>query len=182
MLLVAKKRSRITVPKLIAIVTFHVYRSPAQVAALDESSHASRHVAELIVMPCCQLEFLLIGECNKYLGLLLVECEWLLHIDVTSTFQAKPRNFKMAFRRRRDVNDVWTGVTQKFSQVAEIPLDREPLAELPCHQPLAVTDPNDLASLDPLDLGRVSIGDLATSHDGDFKHVVRSPDSFRSNA
>src|SRR6266571_2546895 len=152
MLLVAKKRSRITVPKLIAIVTFHVYRSPAQVAALDERSHASRRMAELIVMSCRQLEFLLIGECNKSFGLFCVECDWLLHVDVASAFQAKSGNIEVAFRRRRDVNNVWPGITQEFRQVAEIPFDRKPLVELPCHQRLPVTDPHDLASPDPLDL------------------------------
>src|SRR5207245_10456840 len=160
--------SRITVlPKGIAVLTLHMSRPSAQVPALDKSSHASRHMAELIIMPYRQLEPRLIGECNKYLGLLRVECDWLLHIDVASPFQAKPSNIEMAFRRRGDVNHVWPSVTQKFSQVGEIPFDREPLVELPCHQPLPVTDPNDLASLDPLDLRRMSIGDLAASHDGD---------------
>src|SRR2546427_724657 len=183
MLLVAKKRPRITgLSKVIAVVTFHVYRNPAQVATLDERSHASRHVTELVVMSYGQLESLLIGECHKYLGLFCVECEWFLHIDVASLFQAKPRNIEMAFRRCRDVNNVWAGVTQKFSQVAVIPFDREPLVELPCHQHLSVTDPNDLASLDPLDLGRVSIGDLAASHNGDSKHVGLSPGSSGNNA
>src|SRR6266571_1688490 len=145
-------------------------------------SRTSRDVAELIVMSCGQLESLLIGECNKYLGFFCVEREWFLHIDVASPFQAKPRNIEMAFRRRRDVNNVWPGVTQKFSQVAVIPFDRESLVELPCHQHLSVTDPNDLASLDPLDLGRVSVGDLATSHNGDSKHVGFSPGSSGNNA
>src|SRR2546422_4104285 len=110
-----------------------LHRPPAQVAAFDESPHTSGHMAELMVMSCRQLEPLFIGQCNKSLGLLLMECEWLLHIDVASAFQANPRNIEMAFRRRRDVDNVWSGVTQKISQVAVIPFDREPLVELPCH-------------------------------------------------
>src|SRR3989442_15375604 len=88
----------------------------------------------------------------------------------------------MAFRRRRDVNHVWPGVTQKFSQVAEIPFHRDPPVELPRHQRLSVADPNDLASFDPLDLRRVSIGDLAASHNGNFKHLVLSLGSFENTA
>src|SRR5207245_9436184 len=171
MLLVAKKRPRITgLSKVIAVVTFHVYRNPAQVATLDERSHAYRHVTELVVMSYGQLESLVIGECNKYLGFFCVECEWFLHIDVASPFQTKPRNIEMAFRRCRDVNNVWAGVTQKFSQVAVIPFDREPLVELPCHQHLSATDPNDLTSLHSLDLGRAINVALAASHNGHPTH------------
>src|SRR3989454_12325035 len=139
-------------------------------------------MAELIVMPYRQLEPPFVGQCNKSLGLLLMECKWLLHIDVTSALQANPRDIEMAFRRRRDMDNVRSGVTQEFSQVGEVPFYRESLVQLPCHWRLAVTAPDDLASLDPLDLRRVSIGDLAASHDGDFKHPVLSPGSFGNNA
>src|SRR5437660_10125232 len=116
MALVAKKRSRVTgIPQVIAVVTFHVHWISAQVAAFDESSHTSGHVAELIVMPDCQLEPLFVGQCNKSLGLLLMECEWLLHIDVASAFQANPRDIVMAFRRRRDMDNVRSSITQEFS-------------------------------------------------------------------
>ena len=78
-------------------------------------------------MPYRQLEPRLIGKCNKYLGLLRVECDWLLHIDVASPFQAKPSNIEMAFRRRGDVNHVWFGIIQQFRQVSKMFLDLKPL-------------------------------------------------------
>src|SRR5207249_3734816 len=84
----------------------------------------------------------------------------------------------MALRRGCDVNDVWPGDSQKFDQVGEVSFDREPVVELLCHQRFAVADPDDLASLDPLDLGRVSIGDLAAPYDRNLKHVAVSAGSF----
>src|SRR2546425_8061222 len=182
MLLVAKKRSRITgLPKVIAVITFHVERDAAQVAALDERSHASRHVAELIVMSCRQLKPLLIGECNKYLGLLCVECDWLLDIDVASALKAQSGKIEMTFRRRGDVDHVGPRVVQDVNQLRKVPLEPEPFAKLTGHQRLRVTDANDLAPFDPLDLRRVRIRDLAASHDGNFKHVAPSPGSFGNN-
>src|SRR5213594_55178 len=111
MSLVAKKRSRITgLAEVIAIITFHVHRNAAQVAALDEGSHASRDVAELIIMSYGQLEPLRMGERNESLRLRLVERERLLHVNVASLLQARPRKIVMALRRRRDVNYVWSGI------------------------------------------------------------------------
>src|SRR5438445_13438902 len=101
MLLVAKKRSRIAgVPKVIAIITFHVHRDPAQVAAVDESSHASGCVAELIIMAYRQLEPFLIGEYHKDLGLFGVECAGFLHLDLASPFHRTPQIYQVDYRRR----------------------------------------------------------------------------------
>src|SRR5206468_6220538 len=183
MVLVAQQRSRVRrVFEFMAEVAFHMYRAPAQVAALDEPSHASRDVAELVVVSHRELEAPLIREGNEDSGLLRVERERLLHIDVASPLETGPGDIEMAFRRRRDVNDVWSGVIQQVTQVAEIPLYREPLVELPRHQRFAVTDPDDLAATDSLDLRSVSIGDLTASDDGDSKHAVPSPGSSRNSA
>src|SRR5438093_10330045 len=121
MLLVAEQHPRMTgVREVMAKIALHVYREPTQVAALDEGSHASRHVAELVVMPDRELEPPLIGECDKSFGLLRVERDRLLHIDMAPALEAQPSDLEMALRRRRNVNDVGPGVTQKFGQVAEI--------------------------------------------------------------
>ena len=150
MLLVTKKGSRVTwLRKVIAVITLHVHRVPAQVSARDETPHASRHVAELIIMSRSQLEPLVVGERDESPRLLLTECDWLLHIDVASSFQAKARNSEMALGRRRDVNNVRPGVTQKFSQSTIMPFNGEPFVQLPRHQRFAVTDSDDLAFLDP---------------------------------
>ena len=76
----------------------------------------------------------------------------------------------MAFRRRADVNDVRLGLAEQFGQVAKTLFDGEPLGELPCHEDLPVTNTHNFASLDPLDLQAVVVGNLATSHDGHLKH------------
>ena len=68
------------------------------------------------------------------------------------------------------MHDVGSRVAQELGQVAEVRPDREPLAELPGHQRLAVADADDLASPDPLDLRRVRVRDLAAADDGDLKH------------
>src|SRR5437879_6048100 len=98
MLLVAKKRSRIIgVSKVIAVITLHVGRNAAQVAAFDECSHAACHVTELIVVSRRQLEALVIGQGNKLLSLPLVQCDWFLHVDVTPSFEAKRGKSNVAF-------------------------------------------------------------------------------------
>src|SRR2546427_1122263 len=135
MLLVAEQRSRVGgVPEVIAVIAFHVHREPPQVSAFDEAAHASRHMAELFIMACRELQSLFIGECDKPLGLALVERDWLLNVDVATLFQAGPSKSEMVLRRRCDVNDVGGGITEKFAQVAEIEFDWEPVVELPVHQ------------------------------------------------
>src|SRR5437773_939481 len=69
----------------------------------------------------------------------------------------------------------------RSAQIVALALCREPLEELPRHQPLAVTHSNDLGSLDPLDCRRVSVRDLAASDDGNFKQCVAAPGSSGSN-
>src|SRR5690348_3195252 len=158
--LVAEKRSRVPgLSKLIAVITLHVHGLAAQKAALDKTSHTSRCVPELIVMAYGDLQPPLFRDRDQCSGFPLVDCERLLDVDVASPFQAKLGNFEMAFRRRSDVNDIWPGLTKKFCQVAKVPPDREPLVQLPSHQGLPVTDPNDLGPLDPLDLGGMRVCD-----------------------
>src|SRR6266704_3186959 len=65
MSLVAKQRSRVPgSTELIAVIILHMYRPAAQEAALDESSHASRCMSELIVMPYSYFEPLFIRKSN----------------------------------------------------------------------------------------------------------------------
>ena len=50
-MLVAQQGSRVAgVAKVVAVVAFHVHSRAAQVAALNQCSHAPRYVAELIVV------------------------------------------------------------------------------------------------------------------------------------
>src|SRR5258708_24607687 len=183
MLLVAKERSSISGPsKLIAEITLHMHRPAAQEAGLDNSSHPSRHMAELIIMPYGYFELSFVRECNQFSGVVLAKCKWLPQIHVASPFQAELRNIEMAFRRHCDVNNVWLGVSQEFRQVAKPLFDRKPLVELARHQRFPITDSNDLGPFDPLDLRRVRICDLAASHDSDPKHIVFRPGSFRNSA
>src|SRR5271157_2314811 len=96
--------------ELIAVITLHMDRPTAQEPALDEGPHAPRHMPELIVVPGGYLEPFFRGECNQRAGIVLAECEWLLHINVAPRFQAMPGDIEMAFRRRRDVNDIRSGL------------------------------------------------------------------------
>src|SRR6267378_6461686 len=76
----------------------------------------------------------------------------------------------MAFRWGANVNDVRLGLAEHFGQVAKMLFDGESFGKLPRHEQLPVTNPHNFASLDPLDLRAVVISNLATSHDGYFKH------------
>src|SRR5258705_5979560 len=98
----------------ITIITFHMYRAITQITASDQLSHTSCNMAELIVMPYGQLQFLFICKCNQSSRLIQINCKWLLHIDVTSPFQATLRNREMAFWRRSDVNNIRLAFTQEF--------------------------------------------------------------------
>src|SRR5881397_1756634 len=115
--------------------------------------------------------FCLERGCHVYVEKPFTVDEGLLHIHMATTFQTKSGNREMALRRRRHVNNVRPSVAQESRQIVEIPFDREPLVELLCHQRLPVIDANDFAPLEELDLGRVSVSDLAASYDGDFKHA-----------
>ena len=87
----------------------------------------------------------------------------------------------MALWWRCDVNNVWPGFTQEFSQITKVLLDGESLVDLARHQRLSVANSNDFASFDPPDLRGMRICDLATAYDGHLKHVVFRSDSLRSS-
>ena len=79
------------------------------------------------------------------------------------------------------MNDIWLGDSEKFRQVAEILADVKPLIQLSRHQGLQVTNANDLAPLDPLELRQVRIRDLSAPHNGDLKHGA-VPGRLRNSA
>ena len=161
-----------------------MHRPVAQIAALDQAAHASRDVAELIVMSRGDFESFLIGEFNQFPGFVLVDREWLFHIDVAAPVQAEFRDTKVAFRRRGNVDHVGLGFTQKLRQVGKTFFDREPLVELPRHERLPVADPDDLTALDSLKRQGMRIRDLAATNDSDLKHRdlhVRHASKYRFN-
>src|SRR5437016_10574886 len=121
---VGEKRPRIGLTEIVTKMAFHVYRRATQIAATDELSHATRHMAELVVMSGRELQLGLVGECYENVGLLGVDGERLLHVDVGSPLEASLREREVAFRWRRNVDNVWPSLTQEFSEVAEILLDR----------------------------------------------------------
>ena len=181
MVRVTEQRSRIGgVPEVVGVVALHVHGSPAQEAPPDQAAHAPRHVAELIVVPDRQLEPLVVGEGHQLLGVLFGEGERLLDVDVTPTLETRPGDTGMALGRRGHVDHVGSRLVQQLVQVREIPRDREPFVELSRHQRLAITDADDLASGDPLDLLGVGVRDLATPDDGDLKHSVLARGSSRN--
>ena len=79
-------------------------------------------------------------------------------------------NIKMAGGRCANMHYVRLDLTKHLGQVAIVPPDRESLGELAGHKMLAVTNSNNLAALDPLDLGTVVISDLSTADDSHSKH------------
>jgi hypothetical protein len=80
------------------------------------------------------------------------------------------------------MDDVRPGLTQKFTQVGKVPLDREPFAELLGHQRLTVAHANDFTSFHPLHVGCVGIRDLTASHNGCLKHGPYPARNFGNNA
>src|SRR5437879_12175682 len=110
---VSKKGSRIPVsPKVITVMTLHVHGRPAEIPALDKRSHASRHMAELVIMSHCQLQPSFGCEFHEALGLRFIDGEGLLHIHMATTFQTESGNREMALRRGRHVNNVRPSVAR----------------------------------------------------------------------
>src|SRR6267378_6938587 len=150
MSLVGEERRGVSgAPKLVAVVALHVYRAGTQKAGLDQRSHASRSVPELIVVPDGDLQRALVPERQQAAGLLFVDRERLLDIDVASPLEAELRDVEMSIGRRRDVNDIGSSFGEELCQVAKMALDGEPLVELPRHQGFTVADADDFAFLDP---------------------------------
>src|SRR5260370_496068 len=182
-LLVAQERSRIPRPRdFVAVVAFHVHRPVAQEPTLHESPHAPCDMGELVVMPGSDLEPALAGQPNKTLRFVRVEGEGLLYIDMATRLEANPRQIKVAGWRRSDVNNIRLAFTQQCVNVAEVPFDRQLLAEILRHERFPVTDSDDLASLDPPDLRCMRVGNLAASDDGNLKHCFLRPGRLRNSA
>jgi hypothetical protein len=78
-------------------------------------------------------------------------------------FQALAGQREVALRWRRDVNDVWLGSFQHLARVCKPFRNFETLAELLCHEQLAVTERDDLAVWNPPDRPDMLIRDLAAT-------------------
>src|SRR5580704_15319263 len=174
MLSVPEQCSRISrTTQVVTVVTFHVHWLPAQVPVRNESPQPSGSVAELVVVAYGQLEPLFLGQVHELLGLVQIEGKWLLDIYVTALLQAKSGDIEVTLRRRRDMDNVRSGLAHKFSQVVKVPFDRESFVELPSHERFPVTDPHDLTIADPHDLRGMSVSDFPASDDSDLKHGLR---------
>src|ERR1035438_4543323 len=124
---VAKKCTRIPrLSDLIAVTALHMNRRAPQVAALDKSAHASRHMAKLIIMACRYFQALVVRKRNQRLRVGLAKHEGLFHVDIAPQLKAELRDAEMAFRWRRDVDNIGFGFTQKLRHVAEVFFDRKP--------------------------------------------------------
>src|SRR5438094_6658556 len=98
---VSKKGSCIPVSaKVITVMTLHVHRRPPEIPALDERSHASRHMAELVIMSHCQLQPSFVCESHEALALRFINGEGLLHIDMATTFHTESGHLDMAVKMR----------------------------------------------------------------------------------
>ena len=86
----------------------------------------------------------------------------------------------MALRRGRDVHDVRRGFLHQLRQITEVPPNTESLGKLLGHQLFPVTDADQFASLDSLDLRRMRVRDLPAPNDGYPKHDAPSLGSSRS--
>src|SRR2546427_3715729 len=174
MLPVAEERSRIRLVEFVTEIALHVYWRSTQVAAANDLAHAARHVTELIVVSGRQLQLSLGGECHEGMSLLGIEREGLLHVNMAPALQAHLGELEVTCRRRRDVDNVWSSLAQELAHIAEIMLDRKPFVQLTRHQGFVIAHSNDLASLERLDQGRMGVGDLSATDDGDLKHGFRS--------
>src|SRR5690242_8309712 len=87
----------------------------------------------------------------------------------------------MAFRRSGNMHYVGAGIPEHHSEVAEPSLDGKTVIELPGHEGFPVTNSDDLAFRDPLNLRNVRIGNFSTAYDRDLKHTVVLRGNFRNS-
>jgi len=80
------------------------------------------------------------------------------------------------------VDDIGLRLGQHRFNIAEAALDLEAFAKLASHQLFAVTDGDDFAAFDALNLRRMRVGDFAATDDGDLKHVRLSFCNCRNSA
>ena len=76
------------------------------------------------------------------------------------------------------MDNIRPSILEEFLQLGEGRLDSEPLGQLPGHEFFSVADSHDARLRDSLNLRGMSVGDLAASHNGDFKHCPFSPGNF----
>jgi len=129
---------------------------------------------KLVIMTGSYLQASVIREIYQRACVILRQREGLLYVDVASCFQANLRDSKMALRRGAHMDNVWSHLAEELMHLAEMLLDRKALAKLARHERLAVANTHDLAALNPLDLRRVVIGNLAGSDNGYFQHFGES--------
>src|SRR5262245_20641370 len=116
------------------------------------------------------------------MGLSGIDCKRLLHIDMGALLEAVFRKIEMALRGSSDVDNIRSSRGEKVRHVVKVLLNRKSVVQLPGHQGLTVTHPNDLTTVDFLNPKSVGIGNLAASHDGCLKHEVRLGRSFGNSA
>src|SRR6266567_994439 len=115
---ISKQRPCISrIRQVIAIIAFHVYRKPSQIAILYKLAHASRHVTELQVMTHCYFDSLCLSEADQFLCLALVDGKRFFDINVTAPVQAEFPNRKVTLWRCSDVYHVGSALLQQFGQV-----------------------------------------------------------------
>src|SRR5438046_10228966 len=112
MILVAKNSPCVSrLRQLITVIALHVDWCAAQETAMNQGSHVSCCVSGLVVVPYGYVATPSIRDRDQRSGLLLLDRERLLDIDVTPGFQPELCNIKMALWRRCDMNNVWLGLT-----------------------------------------------------------------------
>src|SRR5439155_1934697 len=107
---------------------------------------------ELIIVSNSNLQTFLVRQSNEFLRLGRVDGKGLFHVDVTSFIQALPCDCKMALRRGRNMDHIWTALLQEFGKVTEIQADLKSLGQLLRHQFLEVIDCDNPGVPDPQDL------------------------------
>src|SRR2546422_2824691 len=132
---VLQKRLRIPrVAEIVAVIALHVDDRIAKVPGADQVSHTSRGVTELSVVPNRQPQLPPLRQLDQRLGFSRVECEGLLHVDVTLVLHAVPGDREMALWRCGDMHDVRPRLLQERAEVVEVSFDLESLSKLPGHE------------------------------------------------
>ena len=126
------------------------------------------------VVPRRDLEPACLGAADQPHGLVGIDGERLLDVDMAPGFQTLCRERKVAPRRCRDVNDIRPGRREERAEVRRAMLDPVALRELSGHERFPVTDADNGCVRDPGNGLDVLIGDLAAADDGDSQHDQRS--------
>src|ERR1051325_3754543 len=180
-LFIGEQSLRVPFAHFVAIITLHIGRRAAEISALDECSHATGGMSELIVVAGSYLEAFPISQPQQFLRIRSMEREGLFNVNMATGVEALLPQGEMILRGSCEMDDVRPCRLKQFTKISKPVFHSESFGQLPGHQFFLIADRNNLTILDPANLRDMRIGNLAAPDDSHLKHFALSPCTPENN-